>query len=119
MGYSGADPQPDGDTTLPPRTQTRSRPATAARSSGPPRWWPAASGADLLEPVAGRPGQALITTAFGCYQLSLPDGAWVDLHAVGTGRVDRAAAEALVASMISRRPFLAGVDGNRASALLA
>ena len=75
----------------------------------------------LLEPVAGRPGQ-LITAAFGCYQLNLPDGAWVDLHAaagaahaaeiaLGAGRVDAAGAEALVASMISRRPFLAGVDG--------
>jgi DNA-binding SARP family transcriptional activator len=76
----------------------------------------------LLEPVAGRPGLALITAAFGCYQLNLPDGAWVDLHAaagaahaaeiaLGAGRVDAAGAEALVASMISRRPLLAGVDG--------
>jgi DNA-binding SARP family transcriptional activator len=76
----------------------------------------------LLEPVAGRPGQALITAAFGCYQLNLPDGAWVDLHAaagaahaaetaLGADRVDAAGTEALVASMISRRPFLAGVDG--------
>jgi DNA-binding SARP family transcriptional activator len=76
----------------------------------------------LLEPVAGRPGLALITAAFGCYQLNLPDGAWVDLHAaagaahaaeiaLGAGQLDAAGAEALVASMISRRPLLAGVDG--------
>jgi SARP family transcriptional regulator, regulator of embCAB operon len=76
----------------------------------------------LLDPVAGHPGQALITAAFGCYQLSLPHGAWVDLHAaagaahaaetaLGAGLLDAAGAEALVASMISRRPFLAGVEG--------
>jgi DNA-binding SARP family transcriptional activator len=80
----------------------------------------------LLEPVAGRPGQELITAAFGCYQLNLPDGAWVDLHAataaahaaetaLAAGQLDAAGAEALVASMISRRPFLAGVDGPWAS----
>jgi DNA-binding SARP family transcriptional activator len=73
----------------------------------------------LLEPVAGRRGQALISAAFGCYQLNLPDGAWVDLHAAAAavhaaetalvaGHLDWAGAEALVASMISRRPLLAG-----------
>jgi DNA-binding SARP family transcriptional activator len=76
----------------------------------------------LLEPVARRPGDQLITAALGCYQLNLPDGAWVDLDAAGaavhaaetalaTGQVDVAGSEALVASMISRRPFLPGVDG--------
>jgi SARP family transcriptional regulator, regulator of embCAB operon len=76
----------------------------------------------LLEPVAGRRGNELITSALGCYQLNLPDGGWVDLDAAGVavhaaeaalaaGQVDMAGSEALVASMISRRPFLAGVDG--------
>jgi len=76
----------------------------------------------LLKPVAGRPGHELITAALGCYQLNLPDLAWVDLDAaaaavhtaetaLATGQVDAAGSEALVASMISRRSFLAGADG--------
>jgi DNA-binding SARP family transcriptional activator len=76
----------------------------------------------LLEPVADRAGHDLITAALGCYQLNLPDSAWVDLDAaaaavhaaeaaLAAGRVDAAGSEALVASMISRRPFLAGLDG--------
>jgi DNA-binding SARP family transcriptional activator len=76
----------------------------------------------LLEPVARRPGDQLITAALGCYQLNLPEGGWVDLDAAGaavhaaeaalaTGQVDVAGSEALVASMISRRPLLPGVDG--------
>jgi hypothetical protein len=76
----------------------------------------------LLEPVAGRRGSELISSALGCYQLNLPDGGWLDLDAAGAavhaaetalaaGRVDSAGSEALVASMISRRRFLAGVDG--------
>lgn len=101
-------------------------------SGSPPGGWEVAVRAlvskvrGLLEPVAGRPGQELITAAFGCYQLNLPEGAWVDLHAAAAavhaaeaalvaGQVDAAGAEALVASMISRRPFLAGVDGPWAS----
>ena len=76
----------------------------------------------LLEPVAGSRGQALIRAALGCYQLHLPDGGWVDLEAAGaavhaaeialaTGQMDTAGSEALVASMISRRPLLAGANG--------
>jgi SARP family transcriptional regulator, regulator of embCAB operon len=66
--------------------------------------------------------RALVSAAVGCYQLNLPGGAWVDLDAAGaavhraeaalaTGRLELAGSEALVASMISRRPFLAGCDG--------
>ena len=76
----------------------------------------------LLEPVTGRPGRELVSAAVGCYQLNLPGGAWVDLDAaraavhraeaaLAAGRLEVAGSEALVASMISRRPFLAGCDG--------
>jgi len=73
----------------------------------------------LLEPLTGRPGHQLITAALGCYQLNLPDRAWVDLDAAGsavhtaetalaTGQVDAAGSEALVASMIGSRPSSPG-----------
>jgi SARP family transcriptional regulator, regulator of embCAB operon len=101
-------------------------------NGSPPAGWEVAVRAlvskvrGLLEPVMERPGQELLTAAFGCYQLNLPDGAWVDLRAataaahaaetaLAAGQLDAAGAEALVASMISRRPLLAGVDGRWAS----
>jgi DNA-binding SARP family transcriptional activator len=76
----------------------------------------------LLEPVAGWSGQELIGAALGCYQLNLPAGAMVDLDTAGAAVHAAEAAlagdgpataggQALVASMISRRPFLAGGDG--------
>jgi SARP family transcriptional regulator, regulator of embCAB operon len=66
-------------------------------------------------------GHELIANAFGCYQLQLPPAAWVDLEAAvdslhqaegALHRGDPAAAYgwAVVASTISRRPFLAGDD---------
>jgi len=107
---------------------SRDRLAEEVWRGSPPIGWEVAVRAlvskvrSLLEPVAGRPGDRLIAAALGCYQLNLPDGAWVDLDAAGaavhaaetalaTGQLDIAGSEALVASMISRRPFLPGVDG--------
>ena len=63
-----------------------------------------------------------VTTAAGCYQLSLPDDAWVDVEAarhaldqaeghVRAGRTKAAWGPANVAASIAARPFLAGVDG--------
>jgi SARP family transcriptional regulator, regulator of embCAB operon len=64
----------------------------------------------------------VIATAFGCYQLRLPAGAWIDTEAAleslheseGALRADdpaRAYPSAVVAAAILRRPFLPGADG--------
>jgi DNA-binding SARP family transcriptional activator len=66
--------------------------------------------------------RATVTTAAGCYQLTLPRGAWVDLEAarraldeaegdVRAGRLRDAWGPANVAASIAARPLLAGVDG--------
>jgi len=63
-----------------------------------------------------------IESAFGCYQLALPTGAWVDLEAAGAalhraesdiaaGRALAGYGDALVALTILRRPFLPGATG--------
>ncbi|HLQ62559.1 MAG TPA: BTAD domain-containing putative transcriptional regulator, partial [Candidatus Acidoferrales bacterium] len=68
------------------------------------------------EPAAG------IRSAFGCYQLRLPPGAWVDTEAaleavheaeaaLRAGAPERAYGPAVVAGTILRRPFLAGAEG--------
>src|SRR5918993_626624 len=110
------------------RPLSRDRLAEELWNGEPPAGWEVAVRAlasklrGLLEPVTGRPGQELVSAPVGCYQLNLPGGAWVDLDAAGAavhraeaalagGRLEVAGSEALVASMISRRPFLAGCDG--------
>jgi DNA-binding SARP family transcriptional activator len=63
----------------------------------------------------------VVAQAFGCYQLRLPAGAWVDLEVAASSlheaegalmaKNPRAAYEpAVTATAISRRPFLAGDD---------
>src|SRR5262245_27880888 len=63
-----------------------------------------------------------IESAFGCYQLRLPPDTWIDLEVAAkavhdaetelrAGNFAAANGEALVAAAISRRPFLAGDDG--------
>jgi DNA-binding SARP family transcriptional activator len=70
--------------------------------------------------AAGIPTEQLISSAFGCYELRLPRGAWLDLDAAADalhvaesqlerGEVESARANATVTSMICARPFLAGV----------
>lgn len=67
-------------------------------------------------------GRSAIESAFGCYQLKLPEGAWVDtedavaqLHAaeaaLRTGLPGEAYGPAVVAASILRRPFLPHADG--------
>jgi SARP family transcriptional regulator, regulator of embCAB operon len=72
----------------------------------------------------------VIAQAFGCYQLRLPPGAWVDLEAAAgalhqaegallANDAQAAYGPALIATVISRRPFLVGeespwVEGRRA-----
>ncbi len=63
----------------------------------------------------------ILVQAFGCYQLRLPLGAWVDLEAATSALHQAEAAlqandagaaygPALIATIISRRPFLVGED---------
>ena len=63
-----------------------------------------------------------LTSAFGCYQLTFPEGTWIDVvagdeaataarRALAAGDLDQAAAEASTAETIARRTFLPGEDG--------
>jgi YVTN family beta-propeller protein len=71
---------------------------------------------------AGLDGRGLLTAAFGCYRLDLPEGTWVDLFAAASGAKDaedalaagdleRARAAAGSAESLARRPFLPGEEG--------
>ena len=71
---------------------------------------------------AGLDGRELLTAAFGCYRLDLPEGTWVDLfaaassaqdaeRALAAGEFDQARAAAESAESMARRPFLPGEDG--------
>ncbi len=71
---------------------------------------------------AGLDGRGLLTAAFGCYRLDLPEGTWVDLFAAASGARDaedalaagdleRARAAAGSAESLLRRPFLPGEEG--------
>jgi YVTN family beta-propeller protein len=75
----------------------------------------------LLE-ECGVEGQAL-KSAFGCYQLVLPEGAWIDIAAatqhaeraeaaLAAGDLAEAKASAGSASTLARRSFLPGEDGS-------
>ena len=71
---------------------------------------------------AGLDGRELLTAAFGCYRLDLPEGTWVDLfaaassaqeaeEALAAGDLEQARAAAESAESLLRRPFLPGEDG--------
>src|SRR5579862_6856952 len=71
---------------------------------------------------AGLDGRELLTAAFGCYRLDLPEGTWVDLFAAASsaqdaedalaaGEFDQARTAAESAQSLARRPFLPGEDG--------
>src|SRR6476619_4911311 len=70
----------------------------------------------------GLDGRELLTAAFGCYRLDLPDGTWVDLfaaasgaqdaeEALAAGELDQARASAESAESLARPQFLPGEDG--------
>jgi DNA-binding SARP family transcriptional activator/streptogramin lyase len=70
----------------------------------------------------GIDGGSALTSAFGCYQLTLPEGAWIDVHAaanaveraetaLAAGELDYARAQAATAAELARRVFLPGEDG--------
>lgn len=65
---------------------------------------------------------SLLTAAFGCYRLELPDGTWVDVleaakaaddaqRALDLGDLEQARARAALAISLLHRPFLPGEDG--------
>jgi DNA-binding SARP family transcriptional activator/pimeloyl-ACP methyl ester carboxylesterase len=67
-------------------------------------------------------GDGLLTHAFGCYQLHLPPGTWIDVEvaertvedaeaALSQGDPTQARNSALVAAVVARRTFLPGADG--------
>ena len=76
----------------------------------------------------GLTGSEIISHAFGCYQLHLPEGTWVDLEAatealhsaeaaIRSGNREKAAGWALAARAIAGRPFLTDAEGPWASAM--
>jgi DNA-binding SARP family transcriptional activator len=93
----------------------------------PPKAWEVALRALIskLRAVLGElglDGTTALPHAFGCYQLRLPADAWIDLEAsvdaihraetsLRDGHLADANGWALVASQISRRPFLPGETG--------
>jgi len=71
---------------------------------------------------SGVDGASALTAAFGCYQLDLPEGTWVDVLAAESAAKDAegfleadepesAAAAAALAESVTRSPFLPGDDG--------
>jgi YVTN family beta-propeller protein len=75
----------------------------------------------LLE-QCGVDGQTALTSAFGCYQLVLPDGVWIDVAAasenlegaraaLGAGDPADATERARAAAQLARRTFLPGEHG--------
>jgi peptide/nickel transport system substrate-binding protein len=76
----------------------------------------------LLE-ECGIDGSTALTSAFGCYKLTLPDGAWIDVDAAEEaadqaeaaltgGDLAEAHSQATVAAALARRSFLPGEDGS-------
>ena len=67
-------------------------------------------------------GSTALTSAFGCYQLTLPAGAWIDIDAAAdaleraeaalvNGDLDEARSQGSSATALARRSFLPGEDG--------
>jgi YVTN family beta-propeller protein len=76
----------------------------------------------LLE-ECGIDGSSALTSAFGCYKLTLPLGAWVDVEAaadaveraeaaLASGDLDEVRSQASTAAKLARRTFLPGEDGS-------
>ena len=101
--------------------------AEALWGEAPPVTWEKALTvlASKLRRVLAERGVAdpsLLTSAFGCYRLELPEGTWVDVleatraadiaeRALGEGDLDRAREHGSLASSLLQRPFLPGEDG--------
>jgi YVTN family beta-propeller protein len=70
----------------------------------------------------GMDGASVLTGAFGCYRLQLPEGSWVDIvvaanavqaaeEALAADELDSAKAAAALAASLLQRPFLPGEEG--------
>jgi YVTN family beta-propeller protein len=110
------------------RPVTRNELAEALWGETPPASWEKALGviASKLRVVlgdSGLDGAKALTSAFGCYRLELPKGAWVDIlaaeqavdqaeAALASGDVEGARAEAATAASLVRLPLLPGEDGS-------
>jgi peptide/nickel transport system substrate-binding protein len=92
----------------------------------PPTWEKALIGIvsklRTLLTECGLDGTQAITSAFGCYQLHLPEDSWIDLDAAGegllaadrafdAGELSEAQSRAAHAAALVRPPFLAGEEG--------
>jgi class 3 adenylate cyclase/DNA-binding SARP family transcriptional activator len=97
--------------------------ADAIWGESPPATWEKAL-AVLVSKLRGLLAEdgVVLTNAFGCYRLDLPEGTWVDLFAAATGaqdaeealaagELDEARAAARSAESLTRPPFLPGEDG--------
>lgn len=109
------------------RSVPRDELAEALWGETPPATWEKALGviASKLRAVLGEcgvDGAKVLTSAFGCYRLELPEGSWVDLVAAARGadeaeaalaadEPERAKAEARGAVSLARPPLLPGEDG--------
>lgn len=108
------------------RAITKEELAEELWNGDPPRAWEVALRA-LVSKLRGTLAEAALdgaqalTHAFGCYQLRLPPGSWVDVEAavdaihraetaLRDGDLEAANGWALPASQISRRPFLPGEE---------
>jgi YVTN family beta-propeller protein len=71
----------------------------------------------------GIDGSTALTSAFGCYKLTLPAGVWIDVDAaveavergeaaLAAGGLDEARSQATQAAALARRSFLPGEDGS-------
>ncbi len=70
----------------------------------------------------GIDGASVLTSAFGCYRLDLPEGSWVDVivavdaaqeaeDALAAGDLEKAKTAAVLAELLLRQPFLPGEEG--------
>ena len=76
----------------------------------------------LLTDDLGLDGASILTGAFGCYRLELPEGSWVDVviaadaardaeASLAAGDLAEARAAAALAESLTRQPFLPGEEG--------
>jgi class 3 adenylate cyclase/DNA-binding SARP family transcriptional activator len=97
--------------------------ADAIWGESPPATWEKAL-AVIVSKLRGLLAEdgVVLTNAFGCYRLDVPEGTWVDLfaaascaqdaeEALAAGELDQARAAARSAESLTRPPFLPGEDG--------
>ncbi len=90
--------------------------AEALWGESPPATWEKAlavlaSKLRALLVECGVDGAKVLTSAFGCYRLDLPEGSWVDLLAAAQG------VDAAEAALVAGRPDKAKVEAGRAASL--